>query len=75
MHVEEFNEVFDRNVPEEEDFDTIGGYVLFMLGKIPAPGESFDAPAARFTVVEADQRRVIRVRVDFAETPPANERT
>jgi len=74
MHVEEFNEVFDRNIPEEEDFDTIGGYVLFMMGKIPAPGESFDTPEERFTVVEADQRRIVRVRVDFVETPPAKEK-
>ena len=75
MHIEEMNEEFDLDLPEEEDFDTLGGYVLFMLGKIPSDGESFESQDVRFTVAEADPRRVIRVRVDFKDRPRPKEKT
>ena len=65
MRIEEFNEEFDLDLPEEEDFDTLGGFVTFILGKIPAQDETFQVGDARFTVIEADVRHVIRVRVDL----------
>jgi magnesium and cobalt transporter len=65
MRIEDFNEEFEMDLPEEEDFGTVGGFVTFALGRIPAAGESFPAGAATLTVLEADPRHVIRVRVDF----------
>jgi magnesium and cobalt transporter len=67
MRVEDFNEEFETDLPEEEDFDTIGGFVTFIMGKIPIAGESFQAGAAKLTVMEADPRHVIQVRVDFEQ--------
>ncbi len=75
MRVEEFNEEFDADLPDEEDFDTLGGFVTYALGKIPETGESFDYSNAQFTVVEADPRHVIRLKVRFAERPRPGERT
>ena len=53
--------------PKQEGFDTLGGLAAFMLGRIPAKGESFQIGGARVTITEADLRRVARVRVDFDE--------
>ena len=74
MHIEEMNEEFDLDLPEEEDFDTLGGFVLFVLGKIPVNGETFEYGDARFTVTEADARRVNRVCVRFDEVPRPKEK-
>jgi len=75
MRIEEFNDEFDFDLPDEEDFDTVGGFVMFVLGKIPKVGESFRYSRAHFTVTEADARHVIRVRVAFAEKDQAKETT
>jgi CBS domain containing-hemolysin-like protein len=78
MRVEEFNEEFDFDLPDEEDFDTIGGFVTFVMGKIPAVGESFHYgrdESARFTILEADQRHVISVRVIFDEESGTKEKS
>ena len=65
MRIEEFSDEFDFDLPDEDDFDTIGGFVMSILGKIPVAGESFHYGRARFTVLEADVRHVVSMRVDF----------
>ena len=74
MRIETFNNEFDMDLPEEEGFDTIGGLATFMLAKIPQNGESFQTGGARITVIQADPRRVIRVRVDFDRAPRRREK-
>jgi len=72
--VEEFNEEFDLDVPEDEDFDTVGGFVTFALAKIPVTGETFQMDGARITVLDADLRHVIRVRVDLDQEQKHREK-
>ncbi|HEY7862024.1 MAG TPA: hemolysin family protein [Thermoanaerobaculia bacterium] len=50
--------------PEEEEFDSIGGFLAARLGHIPRPGETHKERNLLFTVEEADRRRVYRVRVE-----------
>lgn len=69
MRIEEFNETFRMDLPEDDDFDTVGGFVTCVLGRIPAKGESLTTSRAKVTVLDADPRRVKRVRVDFAQAP------
>jgi magnesium and cobalt transporter len=48
----------------EQDIDTIGGLVVFLLGRVPQRGEIIAHPAGfEFEVLEADPRRVKRVRI------------
>ena len=48
----------------DEDFDTVGGLILSMLSRIPAPGEIIGHPAGvRFEILDSDGRRVKRVRI------------
>jgi len=67
VRVEEVNEGLDVNLPEDEDFDTIGGYVTFALGRLPVAGEKLERDGVRMTVLDADQRRVKRVRLELPE--------
>jgi magnesium and cobalt transporter len=49
---------------DEEEIDTLGGLVFMLLGRVPARGEVVEHPAgASLEVVEADPRRIKRVRV------------
>ena len=74
MRIETFNNEFDQDLPEEEGFDTVGGLVMFMMAKIPQNGESFQVGGARITVIQADPRRVIRVRADFDRASKRREK-
>ena len=54
----------DTEEVDEEEIDTLGGLVFMLLGRVPARGEVIEHPAgASLEVVEADPRRIKRVRV------------
>ena len=67
VRVEEANDSLNLNLPEDEDFDTIGGYVAFSLGRLPAAGETFERDGVRVTILDGDKRRVKRVRVQILD--------
>jgi CBS domain containing-hemolysin-like protein len=55
------NELFGSDI-EAEDFDTVGGCVFHMLGRVPAVGDVVDADGLTLTVLSVDGHRVRRVR-------------
>jgi magnesium and cobalt exporter, CNNM family len=64
-HVDKINAVMGFDLPESEDFDTIGGFVFAEFGRVPAAGESIVwRDSVRLTVLEATRRRVERVRLE-----------
>jgi len=64
-HVDEINALMSFDLPETEDFDTIGGFVFAEFGRVPAVGESITwHDSVRVTVLEASRRRVNRVRLE-----------
>jgi putative hemolysin len=62
-NIEVVRDLFGRG-PEEEEFTTIGGFLASRLGHIPRPGEAYAESDLRFTVEEADRRRVYRVKIE-----------
>lgn len=60
--VEDFNEYFHSDFPEEE-FDTIGGLVTQAFGHLPKRGESVSIGRFSFNVQRADTRRVQMLQV------------
>ncbi|MAE29716.1 MAG: hemolysin family protein [Planctomycetota bacterium] len=67
LRVAEVNEALDLQLPEEEDFETLAGYVLSELGHLPKPGESFTRDKVTYSVLEANDRRVLRVAIRTGE--------
>ncbi|CAN5782969.1 hypothetical protein BH24ACI5_BH24ACI5_03060 [soil metagenome] len=47
---------------EPEGFETVGGYVLTRVGRVPAVGEKFELDGMDVEVLEAERRRIHRVR-------------
>jgi len=62
-YVDDLNDEFELNLPEDEDYDTIGGFVFSRLGYIPKTGENFDYENLKFTIASAEARRVRRVKI------------
>jgi CBS domain containing-hemolysin-like protein len=67
-NIDELNEALDWSLPKR-DYETIAGLVLSTLGRIPRTGEEFQVPGYAITVLEADNRRVVAVKI--AATRPA----
>jgi CBS domain containing-hemolysin-like protein len=55
--ITEVNEYFDLDLPHE-DFDTIGGYVLGVLGRPPEPGDTVEVDGVILQVKSVDGPRV-----------------
>ncbi len=55
------------SLPREGGVETLAGFILMRLGKIPRGGESVDFGDRRLTVVEMDGRRISKVRVEPIE--------
>jgi CBS domain containing-hemolysin-like protein len=54
---------------EDGDFETVGGYVLSRVGRVPAVGERFAFDGLDVEIVEAEGRRIHKVRVRRAPQP------
>ncbi len=69
--IEDFNERFATRFSDEE-FDTLGGLVMQRFGHLPARGEHTEIGGWRFTVLNADNRRIrLLEAVPFAEKDDA----
>jgi putative hemolysin len=60
--IEKMEEIFQIEVPEE-DFETISGLIFSVLGRIPAAGERVKYKNLELEIVEADKRRIHRVKI------------
>jgi putative hemolysin len=72
LPVDEFKDHFDLDeLPGEErgDYQTLGGFVMMHIGRIPAAADHFVWDGLRFEVVDMDGNRVDKVLVSRAEEP------
>jgi putative hemolysin len=65
MRIDELNEEYKFGVPESEDYETISGFLFSSLGRIPSTGESFQFQNLRFSILDATERKINRVRVEI----------
>jgi len=64
--------LFDMEI-EDDDFTTIAGLVINQVGKVPLPGEHLKFRGLELDVLEADERRIGRLRVKRAAAGNGNE--
>ena len=62
MAISEFNDHFETKLDEDE-FDTVGGFLFGILEHVPVTGESLEIDGWRFVVDELEGRRITKVRV------------
>lgn len=66
--IEELNDALGWHLPRR-GYDTVAGLILAALGRIPRPGEQVVVDGYELTVVDADERRILRVKACRRETP------
>jgi CBS domain containing-hemolysin-like protein len=65
INIWEVNEILgDRLIPEEEDYETLGGFIFSLTGNLPRPKESFDYGDLHFVVEELSGKRIGKIRIE-----------
>lgn len=68
--IDRFQDLMEiKTLPEDSEgyYQTLGGFVMSMLGRVPAPGDTFEWQGMRFEVMDMDGRRVDKVLVSFID--------
>lgn len=61
MPIDEVNELLDVDISDDEEYDTIGGYVTKVLGRIPKSMENVQIPGLDVHILDADERKISRM--------------
>jgi putative hemolysin len=68
---DDFKELFNlRHLPDEEEYETLGGFVLLHLGRVPNAADLFEWSGMRFEVMDMDGNRVDKVLVTVLPVRP-----
>lgn len=71
MPIGEFNERFGCDVPEDSDYETVGGFLHKLTGRILDVSETTQYKGLTFTLITKSERRMRQIKVRrAAETPP-----
>ena len=64
LEVDEFKEIFDLSgLPHEEEYETLSGFVMVSLGRVPQAADHFEWQGLRFEIIDMDGHRVDKVLV------------
>ena len=72
VRIEELANHFDIEMANNKDVDTIGGLVFSLLGYMPKKGQVINHEQLRFTVLDAEERKINRLKVEL-QSPEKEE--
>lgn len=70
--IHDFNSKFGADLPEDQEYDTLSGFLNKLTGRIPELQEEINHNSLQFTILKKSQRRVRQVRVRKLLTPTSN---
>lgn len=62
VRIDEVNDMLGTRL-ESEDYDSIGGYILGELGRMPKEGEKIETDSATFIIESLDKNRIEKIRI------------
>ncbi|HVN15549.1 MAG TPA: hemolysin family protein [Anaerolineales bacterium] len=76
LPVDDFKEIFNvRTMPHETEYETLSGFVMMSLGRVPQAADRFEWNGLRFEVMDMDGHRVDKVLVTTLPAHPQNANT
>ena len=64
INIRDLETQYELKLPQDEGFETLAGFLLSRLQKMPAGGEAFDYEGRRFVVEKMDGHRIATVRIE-----------
>lgn len=71
--IRELDSQYQVQVPREGGFETLAGFVLSHMQKIPQVGDGFEYEHHRFTVAEMEGRRIAKVKIERLQPEPVSK--
>ncbi len=72
LEIEELEHYFDLKI-EEKTFESVGGLIIHILGRVPVVGEKVYFQDLEMTILEADKRRIRRLLVERKGVTPSED--
>jgi CBS domain containing-hemolysin-like protein len=63
VRIDELNDTLRTTITEEEDYDTLAGFLYNLLGKVPSEGDEYEADGLRFRIEKVTGQRIERVTI------------
>jgi CBS domain containing-hemolysin-like protein len=67
MPITDLNRALSLHLPEDADFQTLGGFVITTLGVIPAKGETLQHEGLSITILDAEPRRIKKLKLQLPD--------
>ena len=71
VNIRDLETQYEVKLPQDEGFETLAGFILSRLQKMPEGGEALDYEGRHFVVDKMDGHRIATVRIEPVLTPPA----
>jgi CBS domain containing-hemolysin-like protein len=71
VHIWEVAEELNVKLPEDGDYETVGGFVFSTLGRIPTSGEQFQHDQVEIRIIDAEPRKINRLLIRAIREPQA----
>lgn len=73
LEVDEFKEIFNlKDLPHEDEYETLSGFIMTSLGRLPQAADHFEWNNLRFEVIDMDGRRVDKILVTSKPKPASD---
>jgi CBS domain containing-hemolysin-like protein len=69
VNIRDLESQYELKLPQDEGFETLAGFLLSRLQKMPTGGEAFDYEGRRFVVEKMDGHRIATVRIEAIPAP------
>lgn len=62
LAIRDLNEDYHYDIPESTEYDTLGGFLLSSLQRLPSVGDSYSTDTYAFTIVSMKGRRILKIK-------------
>ncbi len=69
--IADLNETFNLDLPESDEYQTLGGFILNNLGELPSQGDTFDIKGMTFSIIKKSATRLELIRITV--NPPEED--
>jgi len=73
LAIRDLNEDHGFTIPESNEYDTISGFLISHLQRIPTVGDSYQAETTKFTIVNMKGRRILKIKAEQVSAPAQSE--
>ena len=69
LAIRDLNEDYGFDIPQSNEYDTIGGFLISNLQRLPAVGDSYDTDSKKFIIVAMKGRRILKIKAEPVVIP------